>query len=106
MVIDVAHRGAHGMVVLTGTDFQVGDNRTIINLARAYGVRALGPVPNSLSTAARRNSEVRQPGRNTGSSVVKTVPMRQASRPERGSPANTGDTPAQQSAELRGGESL
>ena len=43
VVIDVAHRGAHGMVVLTGTDFRVGDNRTIINLARAYGVRALGP---------------------------------------------------------------
>jgi acyl-CoA synthetase (NDP forming)/GNAT superfamily N-acetyltransferase len=43
VVIDVAHRGAHGMVVLTGSDFGVGDNRTIINLARAYGVRALGP---------------------------------------------------------------
>jgi acyl-CoA synthetase (NDP forming)/RimJ/RimL family protein N-acetyltransferase len=43
VVIDAAHKGAHGMVVLTGTDYAVGDNLKIINLARAYGVRALGP---------------------------------------------------------------
>ena len=43
VVIDAAHKGAHGLVVLTGTDYAVGDNLKIINLARAYGVRALGP---------------------------------------------------------------
>jgi acyl-CoA synthetase (NDP forming) len=43
VVIDVAHKGAHGIVVLTGTDVGAGDNQTVINLARAYGVRALGP---------------------------------------------------------------
>ncbi len=43
VVIDAAHKGAHGIVVLTGTDYAVGDNLKIINLARAYGVRALGP---------------------------------------------------------------
>ncbi|MCW2802100.1 MAG: hypothetical protein QOF52_485 [Propionibacteriaceae bacterium] len=43
VVIDAAHKGAHAMVVLTGTDYQPNDNRTIVNLARAYGVRALGP---------------------------------------------------------------
>ena len=51
------------------------------------------------------NSEVRQPGTPTGSSGRQSpeAPMCQATRPERGSPANTGDTPAQQSVELRGG---
>jgi acyl-CoA synthetase (NDP forming)/RimJ/RimL family protein N-acetyltransferase len=43
VVIDAAHKGCHGIVVLTGTDYAPGDNRQIINLARAYGVRALGP---------------------------------------------------------------
>ena len=43
VVIEAAHTGAHGMVVLTGTDYAPGDNLKIINLARAYGVRALGP---------------------------------------------------------------
>jgi acyl-CoA synthetase (NDP forming)/RimJ/RimL family protein N-acetyltransferase len=43
VVIDTAHQGAHGIVVLTGTDYAPGDNLQIINLARAYGVRALGP---------------------------------------------------------------
>jgi acyl-CoA synthetase (NDP forming)/RimJ/RimL family protein N-acetyltransferase len=43
VVIDAAHKGAHGIVVLTGTDYAAGDNLKIINLARAYGVRALGP---------------------------------------------------------------
>ncbi len=43
VVIDAAHKGAYGIVVLTGTDYAVGDNLKIINLARAYGVRALGP---------------------------------------------------------------
>ncbi|MBA3529006.1 MAG: GNAT family N-acetyltransferase, partial [Propionibacteriaceae bacterium] len=43
VVIDAAHKGAHAMVVLTGTDTGAEDNRTIVNLARAYGVRALGP---------------------------------------------------------------
>ena len=42
VVIDAAHKGALGLVVMTGT----GDgesNRTVVNLARAYGVRAVGP---------------------------------------------------------------
>ncbi|SDS40818.1 Acyl-CoA synthetase (NDP forming) [Friedmanniella luteola] len=43
VVIDAAHKGAHGIVVLTGTDDRPGDNRTVVNLARAYGIRALGP---------------------------------------------------------------
>lgn len=43
VVIDVAHKGAHGIVLMTGSDVGVGDNVTVINLARAYGVRALGP---------------------------------------------------------------
>jgi acyl-CoA synthetase (NDP forming)/RimJ/RimL family protein N-acetyltransferase len=43
VVIEAAHMGAHSMVVLTGTDYAAGDNLKIINLARAYGIRALGP---------------------------------------------------------------
>ena len=43
VVIEAAHKGAHGIVVLTGTDYAAGDNLQIIHLARAYGVRALGP---------------------------------------------------------------
>ena len=43
VVIDAAHKGAHGIVVLTGTDPGAGDNHTVVNLARAYGIRALGP---------------------------------------------------------------
>jgi acyl-CoA synthetase (NDP forming)/RimJ/RimL family protein N-acetyltransferase len=54
IVIDAAHKGCHGIVVLTGTDYAAGDNVQIINLARAYGVRALGPdalgVINTLPT--------------------------------------------------------
>nr|WP_294696012.1 GNAT family N-acetyltransferase [uncultured Friedmanniella sp.] len=42
-VIDAAHKGAHGIVVLTGNDYAPGDNHTVVNLARAYGIRALGP---------------------------------------------------------------
>ncbi len=43
VVIDAAHKGAHGIVVLTGSDYTPGDNHTVVNLARAYGIRALGP---------------------------------------------------------------
>jgi acyl-CoA synthetase (NDP forming)/RimJ/RimL family protein N-acetyltransferase len=43
VVIEAAHKGVHGIVVLTGTGYAPGDNLQIINLARAYGVRALGP---------------------------------------------------------------
>jgi acyl-CoA synthetase (NDP forming)/RimJ/RimL family protein N-acetyltransferase len=54
VVIEAAHKGAHGMVVLTGTDYTAGDNLKIINLARAYGIRALGPdalgIINTLGT--------------------------------------------------------
>jgi acyl-CoA synthetase (NDP forming)/RimJ/RimL family protein N-acetyltransferase len=54
VVIDAAHKGAYGMVVLTGTDYAAGDNLKIINLARAYGIRALGPdalgIINTLGT--------------------------------------------------------
>lgn len=41
VVIDAAHKGAHAMVVLTGSGGD--DNQTVVNLARAYGVRAVGP---------------------------------------------------------------
>ncbi|GAA3611975.1 GNAT family N-acetyltransferase [Microlunatus ginsengisoli] len=43
VVIDAAHKGAHAMVVLTGTDSPIDAARTVVNLARAYGIRALGP---------------------------------------------------------------
>ena len=43
VVIDTAHKGAHGLVVLTGADFGQQENRLLVQLARAYGVRALGP---------------------------------------------------------------
>jgi acyl-CoA synthetase (NDP forming)/RimJ/RimL family protein N-acetyltransferase len=43
VVIEAAHQGAHGIVVLTGASYAAGDNLQIMNLARAYGVRALGP---------------------------------------------------------------
>jgi acyl-CoA synthetase (NDP forming)/GNAT superfamily N-acetyltransferase len=43
VVIDAAHRGAHGLVVLTGSDFGAHENLLLVQLARAYGVRALGP---------------------------------------------------------------
>ncbi|MBA8795350.1 acyl-CoA synthetase (NDP forming)/RimJ/RimL family protein N-acetyltransferase [Friedmanniella endophytica] len=43
LVIDAAHKGAHGIVVLSGSAVGPQDNRTVINLARAYGIRAVGP---------------------------------------------------------------
>jgi acyl-CoA synthetase (NDP forming)/RimJ/RimL family protein N-acetyltransferase len=43
VVIEAAHKGAHGIVVLTATSYAAGDNLQIMNVARAYGVRALGP---------------------------------------------------------------
>jgi acyl-CoA synthetase (NDP forming)/GNAT superfamily N-acetyltransferase len=43
VIIDAAHQGAHGIVVLTGTEVEPGDNLALVNLARAYGIRALGP---------------------------------------------------------------
>jgi acyl-CoA synthetase (NDP forming)/GNAT superfamily N-acetyltransferase len=43
VVIDAAHKGAYAMVVLTGTDSPVEAARTVVNLARAYGIRAVGP---------------------------------------------------------------
>ncbi|HYP46195.1 MAG TPA: GNAT family N-acetyltransferase [Propionibacteriaceae bacterium] len=43
VVIDAAHKGARAMVVLTGSDSANGHNRTVVGLARAYGVRAIGP---------------------------------------------------------------
>ena len=43
VVIDAAHKGAHALVVLTGNDSDPDNNHTVINLARAYGVRAVGP---------------------------------------------------------------
>ena len=43
VVIDVAHHGARGIVVLTGTEAGPDDSLTLVNLARAYGIRALGP---------------------------------------------------------------
>jgi succinyl-CoA synthetase alpha subunit/GNAT superfamily N-acetyltransferase len=43
VVIDTAHKGAHAIVVLTGTNSGIEDNKMIVSLARAYGVRAIGP---------------------------------------------------------------
>ncbi|MGI8459921.1 MAG: GNAT family N-acetyltransferase [Propionibacteriaceae bacterium] len=42
-VIDAAHKGAHGLVLLAGSSQRGDDAPTVISLARAYGVRALGP---------------------------------------------------------------
>ncbi|WP_168207493.1 bifunctional acetate--CoA ligase family protein/GNAT family N-acetyltransferase [Microlunatus elymi] len=42
-VIDAAHKGAHAMVVLTGADIGINDSHRVVSLARAYGIRALGP---------------------------------------------------------------
>ena len=43
VVIEAAHKGAHGLVLLTGSQVQARDRLTLVNLARAYGIRALGP---------------------------------------------------------------
>ena len=50
VVIDAAHKGAHAMVVLTGSgsragtgDLPGGDGVQLVSLVRAYGLRALGP---------------------------------------------------------------
>jgi acyl-CoA synthetase (NDP forming)/GNAT superfamily N-acetyltransferase len=43
VVIDAAHKGASAMVVLTGADAAASYAPTVVSLARAYGVRALGP---------------------------------------------------------------
>src|SRR5215203_944478 len=43
VVIEAAYKGAHGIVLLTGSQVKPSDSLTLINLARAYGVRALGP---------------------------------------------------------------
>ena len=53
VVIEAAHKGVHGIVVLTGTGYAPGDNLQIINLARAYGVRALGPDALGLINTSR-----------------------------------------------------
>ena len=42
-VIDAAHKGAHAIVVLTGADIGIADSARVVSLARAYGIRALGP---------------------------------------------------------------
>ncbi len=42
-VIDAAHKGAHGLVLLAGSSQRGDDSHTVVSLARAYGVRALGP---------------------------------------------------------------
>lgn len=42
-VIDAAHKGAHAIVVLTGADIGINDSGLVVSLARAYGIRALGP---------------------------------------------------------------
>lgn len=42
-VIEVAHKGAHAMVVLTGSGIGISDSQRVVSLARAYGIRALGP---------------------------------------------------------------
>ncbi len=43
VVIDAAHKGAHAIVVLSGADIGIGDSPQVVGLARAYGIRALGP---------------------------------------------------------------
>ena len=42
-VIEAAHRRAHGIVVLTGARLGRNDSRRVVSLARAYGLRAVGP---------------------------------------------------------------
>jgi acyl-CoA synthetase (NDP forming)/GNAT superfamily N-acetyltransferase len=43
LVIDAAHKGAHAIVVMTGADIGIADSERVVGLARAYGIRALGP---------------------------------------------------------------
>jgi len=42
-VIDAAHKGAHAIMVLTGADIGIADSSRVVSLARAYGIRAIGP---------------------------------------------------------------
>lgn len=42
-VIDAAHKGAHAIMVLTGADIGIADSARVVSLARAYGIRAIGP---------------------------------------------------------------
>ncbi len=62
VVIEAAHKKAHGIVVLTGTKFQVGANQTVLSLARAYGVRALGPDALGLINTDPRTAMNASPG--------------------------------------------
>ncbi|HIT74210.1 MAG TPA: GNAT family N-acetyltransferase [Candidatus Avipropionibacterium avicola] len=43
VVIDAAHRKAHGLVALTGAPVGPTDSHRLVSLARAYGLRAAGP---------------------------------------------------------------
>lgn len=43
VVIDSAHSKAHGLVALTGAPVGPNDGRRLVSLARAYGLRAVGP---------------------------------------------------------------
>lgn len=43
VIIDAAHKGAHAIVVLTGAGIGISDSQQVVSLARAYGIRALGP---------------------------------------------------------------
>ncbi len=62
VVIDAAHKGAHAMVVLTGTDSAVEAARTVVNLSRAYGIRALGPDALGVINTDRDSSLNATPG--------------------------------------------
>nr|WP_231747545.1 GNAT family N-acetyltransferase [Auraticoccus cholistanensis] len=43
VVIDAAHQGAKGMLVLSPSGSAAASRGTVVSLARAYGLRALGP---------------------------------------------------------------
>ena len=69
VVIDAAHKGAHGMVVLTGSgsragtgDLVGGDDAQLVSLVRAYGLRALGPDALGLINSRPGGGAQRQPG--------------------------------------------
>ena len=43
VVIEAAHRNAHAIVALTGSQVGPEDSHRLVSLARAYGLRAVGP---------------------------------------------------------------
>lgn len=65
IVIDLANKGAFGVLMLAGDEASEADARTLVGLARSYGVRALGPdalgLVNSDPSVSMNASPVKMP---------------------------------------------